>query len=153
MITEISPPRTSLLADELQHADWSDAYAVRVPRDAPHHDPQEWADAVFHVPPPWIRVLFGVREVLVKAVGIERGGEHVFDTLGRTADEVVVGTDQRHLGFRASLLVESERVVLTTLVTLGNRRGAAYFALVRRIHPLVVRSMLARAARTLAVPA
>ena len=64
---------------------------------------------------------------------------------------MLLGTDQSHLAFRASVLVEPARVVLTTVVALRNRRGRAYFALVRRIHPLVVRRMLARAAQTMAV--
>ena len=149
---QVSLPSAPLLAHALPHVDWSDAFAVQVLGDAPRRDPQEWADAVFHGPPLWIRVLFGVRELLVGVVGIERGGRHVFDTVSRTADEVLLGVDQSHLSFRASVLVERDRVVVTTLVQLRSRRGAAYFALVRRIHPLVVRSMLARAARALAVP-
>jgi hypothetical protein len=44
---------------------------------------------------------------------------------------------------------EARRVVLTTVVRLHNRRGRAYWALVRPIHPLIVRAMLARAARKL----
>lgn len=146
----VSLPQSSLLAHALPHAAWSDAYAVQVPGGAPRRDPQEWAEAVFHAPPFWIQVLFGVRELLVRVVVIEPGGRHVFDTLSRTADEVLLGVDQSHLSFRASVLVERDRVVVTTLVQLRNRRGAAYFALVRRVHPLVVSSTLARAARAMA---
>ncbi len=149
----VSLPRSPLLAHALPQTDWSDAYAVQVPRDAPRRNPQEWADAIFHAPPLWIKVLFGVRELLVRAVGIEQGGEHAFDTVSRTADEVLLGVDQRHLSFRASVLIERDRVVLTTLVQLRNRRGAAYFALVRRVHPIIVRSVLARAGRVMAGPA
>jgi hypothetical protein len=63
---------------------------------------------------------------------------------------VLLGIDQSHLGFRASVLLESRRVVLSTVVRVHNRRGRAYSAVVRRLHPLVVRTMLARAARTVA---
>lgn len=149
----VAPPPSLRLADALPHADWSDAYAVDICASSSRRDPQEWADAVFHAPPEWIRVLFGVRELLVRAVGIEAAGKHVFDTVSRTEDEVVLGADQSHLGFRASVLVEQDRVVVTTVVQFHNRRGTAYFSLVRRIHPLIVRSMLARAARALADPA
>jgi hypothetical protein len=145
----VPTPPSPLLADALPNYDWSDAYAVQIPASASRRDPQEWADAVFHAPPLWIQVSFGVREPLVRAIGIERADEHVFDTVARTADEVLLGTDQGHLGFRVSVLVELDRVVVTTLVKFHNRRGAAYFALVRMVHPLVVRSMLARAARAL----
>ena len=138
----------------MRFIDWSDAYAVGIPVGERRRDPQEWADAVFRSPPPVLaRVLFGVRELLVRAVGIERGGSHVFDTVSRTDNEVLLGADQAHLGFRASVLVEADRVVISTVVELHNRRGRAYFAVVRRLHPIVVRGMLARAAKQMAAPA
>jgi hypothetical protein len=144
-VRRIPLPTTALLTGALPYVDWSDAYAVFTPSGAPRHDPQEWADAIFHGPPLWIRGLFGLREAVVRLVGIERGGSHVFATVDWRPDEVLVGTDQGHLGFRASVLVEPGRVVLSTVVRLHNRRGRAYSALVRRIHPVVVRGMLARA--------
>jgi hypothetical protein len=48
------------------------------------------------------------------------------------------------------VLLERRRVVLSTVVRVHNRRGRLYSAVVRRIHPLVVRSMLARAAQRVA---
>ncbi len=63
---------------------------------------------------------------------------------------MLLGADQAHLGFRASVFVEVDRVVLSTVVELRNRRGRAYFALVRRLHPMVVRGMLTRAAKKMA---
>ncbi len=147
-------PTTRLLAHPLPFVDWSDAYAVGIPIGEPRRDPQEWADAVFRSPPPLVtRVLFAARELLVRGVGIERGGRHVFNTVARTEDEVLLGADQAHLGFRASVLVDVDRVVLSTVVELRNRRGRAYFAIVRRIHPMVVRGMLARAAKQMAASA
>ena len=86
-------------------------------------------------------------------MGIERGGRHVFDTVSRTEHEVLLGADQAHLGFRASVLVEADRVVLSTVVELRNRRGRAYFALVRRLHPWSCAAMLARAAQKMAASA
>ena len=147
-------PATRLLAHPLRFVDWSDAYAVGIRAGVRRRDPQEWADALFRSAPPLaVRALFGVRELLVRAIGIERGGRHVFTTVSRTDNEVLLGVDQAHLGFRASVLVELDRVVVSTLVELHNRRGRAYFALVRRLHPLVVRGMLTRAAKKMAVSA
>jgi Protein of unknown function (DUF2867) len=142
----VAVPQTSLLVDALPVVDWSDAYAVSFP-GRPPGNPQEWADAIFHRPPLWVAALFGVREALVRLVGIEPGGDHAFDTIAWHPDEVLVGIDQSHLGFRASVLLERRRVVLSTVVHVHNRRGRAYSALVRRVHPLVVRTMLSRAAR------
>jgi len=139
-------PESRLLARALPVVDHADAYAVTFPYRPPG-DPQEWADAIFSAPPLAVRALFGVRELLVRAVGIEPGGSKVFTTVARTDNEVLLGADQSHLGFRASVLVEHNRVVVSTVVELHNRRGSAYFAFVSRLHPFVVRRMLARAAR------
>jgi hypothetical protein len=143
-----TPPRTPLLAGALARVDWADAQAVRALPGMPA-DPQAWADAVFRDPPRWVLAAMGVRELLVGLVGIERAGQHSFATLARTDDEVLLGADAGHLDFRASVRREPDRVVLTTVVQVHNRRGRAYAALVRAVHPTIVRAMLARAARRL----
>jgi len=103
-------PRTRLLACALPRVDWSDAYALALPRRAPERPPEEWAEAIFRAPPPAVRVLFTAREVLVRLVGIERGTPRAFDLVAWSPNEVLLGIDQRHLGFRASVLVEPDRV-------------------------------------------
>ncbi|WP_300016431.1 DUF2867 domain-containing protein [Pseudonocardia sp.] len=141
-------PDTPLLADALPRTDFADAHAIACGPGMPS-DPQVWADAVFRDPPGWVRAALGLREVLVGFVGIARSGTSSFDTIARTADEVLLGTDERHLDFRASVLREPGRVVLTTVVRIHNARGRAYFALVRLVHPVIVRAMLTRAAHRL----
>jgi hypothetical protein len=144
----VPPPRTALLDGALPRVDWSDAHAVEALRGMPH-DPQAWADAVFRDPPRWVLAALGLREALVGLVGIARGGRGAFDTVARADDEVLLGSDSNHLDFRASVRREPHRVVLTTVVQVHNRRGRAYWTLVRPIHPIVVRAMLNRAARRL----
>jgi hypothetical protein len=143
-----APNTTSLLAGALPRVDWTDAHAVAALPGTPL-DPQAWADAVFRDPPRWVLAALGLRETLVGLVGIDRSGAGAFDTLAHTENEVLLGTDSNHLDFRASVFREPDRVVLTTVVQLHNRRGRAYFALVRAVHPTVVRAMLSRAARRL----
>jgi hypothetical protein len=153
MQTQLVPvPESPLLARALPSVDWSDAYAVDFP-DGPPGDPQQWADRIFHDAPAWVVVLLVAREAVVRFVGIERAGRRAFDTVDWEEDEVLLGIDQQHLSFRASVRLEPTRVVLSTVVEVHNGRGRAYSALVRRIHPLVVRTMLARAARTMAAAA
>jgi hypothetical protein len=142
------PPCTPLLAGALPRVDWADAHTVAALSGMPQ-DPQVWADAVFRDPPRWVAAALGLRELLVGLVGIDRSGPAAFDTLTRTDDEVLLGIDERHLDFRVSVRREPDRVVLTTVVQLHNRRGRAYFALVRPVHPAIVRAMLTRAARRL----
>ncbi|MCY7341154.1 MAG: DUF2867 domain-containing protein [Pseudonocardia sp.] len=141
-------PATRLLAGALPRVDWSDAYAVRRYRGMPD-DPQVWADGVFHDPPHWVMALLGVRQALVGLVGIARDDGTGFDTVAREPDEVLLGTDERHLDFRASIRCEPKRVVLSTVVQLHDRRGRAYSTVVRLVHPMIVRAMLNRAARRL----
>ena len=111
------------------------------------------ADAIFRGPPLCVRALFAVRDVLVRLCGIEPGTRRAFDFVAWSPDEVLLGIDQRHLAFRASVLIRPDRVVVSTIVEVRNRRGRVYSALVRRIHPWVVRTMLARAVDAMAVPA
>jgi hypothetical protein len=143
-VRAVDVPTTPLLASALPEFDWSDAYAVRRPSHA-STDPQVWADAVFRSPPRWVGALLLVREALVRLVGIERAGGRAFDTIVRRHDEVLLGIDQGHLGFRVSVLCESDRVVISTVVDVHNRRGRLYWFFVRRLHPRVVRAMLKRA--------
>ena len=138
-------PATPLLAAALPRIDAADAYAVRRPAGS-SGDPQVWADAVFRSPPLWVGALMVARESLVRLAGIDRAGRSAFDPVARTDDEVLLGIEQSHLGFRASVLCESERVVVSTVVQLHNRRGRLYWLIVRRAHPAVVRAMLRRAA-------
>lgn len=149
-VTVVSVPRSPLLVNALPHVTWSDAYAAPLPPGGRTRDPQVWADAVFRDPPSWVRALFGLRQLVVRAVGIEADHRHAFDTLDRRPDEVLLGTDQRHLSFRASVRLERDRVVVSTVVNVHNRRGRAYSRLVRHVHPWVVRSLLARATQRLA---
>ncbi|WP_219415011.1 DUF2867 domain-containing protein [Pseudonocardia nigra] len=145
---EVDLPATALLAGALERVDWADAYAVVCHPGMPT-DPQAWADAIFRDPPRWVVALLGLRQAVVGLVGIERDDGTAFDTLARTDDEVLLGTDAGHLDFRASVRREPDRVVLSTVVQVHNARGRAYSALVRRVHPVVVRAMLTRAARRL----
>ncbi|GAA5126372.1 DUF2867 domain-containing protein [Pseudonocardia adelaidensis] len=147
----VGPPHTALLAGALPRVDWTDAHAVTALPGTPS-DPQDWADAVFRDPPRWVLAALGLRELLVGLVGIDRAGRRAFDTLARTDDEVLLGTDANHLDFRVSVRREPTRVVLTSVVQLHNRRGRGYSALVRPVHPVVVRAMLNRAARRLSDP-
>jgi hypothetical protein len=149
VVTAVPVPSTPLLVDALAEVTWSDAYAATLPPVGPKWDPQDWADAVFRHPSGWVRILFGVRQLAVRAVGIEAGDRHAFDTLDRRGDEVLLGVDQQHLSFRASVLIDRDRVVVSTIVAVHNRRGRAYSRLVRQVHPWVVRSLLARAAQRL----
>lgn len=149
----VALPDTAALARETStryggpdHVDLLDSYAV------PHHhrlpeDPQVWAEAIFHRPPRWVVALLALRQALVGLVGIRPDDGTAFATQQRTDDEVLLGADSGHLDFRASVHVAGGAVTLTTLARTNNRRGRLYLVPVGVLHPVVVRSMLARARR------
>lgn len=124
-----------------------DAFAVPVWRGFPT-DPQYWADATFRDLPGWVRAAFAVRQAVAAVVGIDRGEPaDFFSTRERTETEVLLGGDPGHLRFRASVLVADGAVTLTTVSAPSNSKGRAYLAVVRRVHPSVIRAMLRRAHR------
>ncbi|GAA0794804.1 DUF2867 domain-containing protein [Spirilliplanes yamanashiensis] len=145
------PPGAHLLHAWPGRRDLADAYAVHVPPGVPA-DPQAWADAVFRDPPRPVALLLGLRNLLAPLVGVARADATAFATLARTDREVLLGTDAAHLGFRAGVLVTpgatGATVTVSTVAAARGRAGRAYLAVVRLVHPAVVRAMLRRAART-----
>ncbi|MGP3952653.1 DUF2867 domain-containing protein [Streptomyces sp. 7N604] len=83
--------------------------------------------------------------------GVLRGAP--FPVVGREGGEVLLGEDAGHLDFRASILVDDGRVTLSTVVRIHNWRGRLYWAVVKRVHPCMARTMLRRTHRRLALAA
>ena len=129
-----------------------DAWRLPVPAGAPL-PPEVWRDAIFESPPAWVVQLMRLRNATAGLVGLDRAEpRHVFAERARTDDEVLLGGDGRHFDLRISVFVEPGAVVCCTLTRARSRRGRAYLALVGRVHPFVVRAMLARAGRSTATP-
>ncbi|MCX2182999.1 DUF2867 domain-containing protein [Streptomyces sp. SKN60] len=73
-----------------------------------------------------------------------------FPVRGVSDTELMLGEDASHLDFRASVVIDEDAVTLATAVRLHNARGRLYFAVVRRVHPLLTRLILRRAHRRIA---
>lgn len=142
-------PQAGLIVGALPRTDDSNVFVVERRRETPT-DPDAWAQAIWDDLPPWVGALTAARERLVGLVGIDRGSADAFAVIARSEDEVLLGVDAGHLSLRSAVRCEPTRIVMSSAVQLHNRRGRAYYALIRRIHPLVVRSMLNRAAFRLA---
>src|ERR1700674_5456676 len=69
----------------------------------------------------------------------------------RPEEEILLGGDDRHRDFRASMLLQRDATrtsaVLTTVVHFNNGLGRAYFFVVRPFHRLIVMSLLRNVAR------
>jgi hypothetical protein len=67
-----------------------------------------------------------------------------FPVVARTSNELLLGKDAAHLRFRVSILVDQDRVTLSTVAQARNLPGRLHLSLVRRVHPLVVRRAMRR---------
>jgi len=151
-IRAVGLPRGSLVADAFPRWDFADAYEMTLSAGA-DDDPMRWAHMLFAAPPRWISATMRLRNALVAPFGLQRPAPAAtgFPVLASSDREVLLGLDDVHLDFRASILTrerDGRRVVtVSTMVRLHNRLGRAYFGLVRPVHPLIVRAMMCRAQR------
>jgi len=134
------------------HTDLADAWWLPVGPGMPT-DPRVWADAIFRDPPRWVIALLHLRNRLVRLIGVPSGTTSAFDTIAVDGDDLLLGTDDQHLDFRATIRVAAHRVTLSSVAKTNNRRGRLYLGVVRLVHPVVVRAMLHRAAHHLAATA
>ncbi len=73
----------------------------------------------------------------------------IFTIFGSTPDELLLGIDDSHLDLRVSVLKQGgarPSYIISTVVKVHNWLGRAYMLPVGRIHPLIVKTMMRRAA-------
>jgi hypothetical protein len=146
-------------------ADFADAYRLIVA--GPALDAAAAAQRIFSRTPRWIGALLATRNRLVALIGLKGTDETLVDTrlpaekrrrvgffpvVSETPDRIVMGFDDWHLDFRVvvdALLLGGDRqqVTVTTLVRTHNWTGRAYLALIMPFHRVIVRTMLAQAAK------
>ncbi|GAA4384645.1 DUF2867 domain-containing protein [Hymenobacter koreensis] len=168
-----SLPAGSQLPLAFSGADFTDAYSIELPPDAPT-DASTLTHALLGQAPGWVRQLMRLRDTLVRPLGLYTfpGGQQppavlavlepgmrfgpfrVFDV---RPGEVLLGENDKHLDFRVSVFVQpgaaGTEAVVSTAVRYNNRFGRLYFALVRPFHQLVVPAMLRHGRRQLAAAA
>ncbi len=132
--------------------DYADVAIIALPHGTPT-DPAQWARTIFSMrtSPAWVRAALGLRQLVVPLMGIARSPRNTFAVDEVSSNEALICASERHLDFRCAVGVDEEAglVTVTTAVELHGLRGLLYFAPVRLAHPIVVHSMLTRAARVL----
>jgi hypothetical protein len=144
-------------------ADLADAYAMELPSTSTD-DIETLVRFVLCSPTSWFRVLLQLRDALVAGFGIKTSRQlrdapledsapriFIFRVYAAYVDEMILGEDDKHLDFRASVRLHgksasAKEIVLTTVVHCHNLLGRCYLAMIRPFHRLVVKSMLRRAA-------
>ena len=158
-------PAESRIAVLFPGSQLADAFAIALPAEATR-DVTALAEAAFANLAPWAQSLMSARDTIMtgfgvktsrqiaaraQAAGMERIG--FFPVQSRSERELVLGEDDRHLDFRASILVRrradgsGDELVATTVVHCHNAFGRAYLAMISPFHVLIVRSNLRRASR------
>lgn len=140
--------RTALLQASDIRGDWASRQRQPVTAHA-CADPAVWTAALFHEPSAAMTAVLAVRDRLVARVGLRPASRDSFRVLARDGDEVLVGSDDRHLDFRASVRCTRHTVDVVTYVEVHNLLGLLYLVPVRMVHAAIVRGMLRRAAKRL----
>jgi len=157
----IPVPSDCALAPLYRNADLLDAYAVQLPAEA-SDDLEALARAGFERQAWWIRALTRVRDTMMATVGVKssravgiaaaaRGAViGFFPLLSKTAGELVMGEDDRHLDFRLAIQLRagaagSRELVVVTVVHCHNLLGRAYLAAITPFHRVIARASLEQA--------
>jgi Protein of unknown function (DUF2867) len=139
--TDILPPASSLW---LHHSpgDFLDCYSV--PSSL---SPAEAAKRGLALPG-WAASLLRLRNTLVRPFGLKTGepGKPIFPTCHETEDEIILGTDDKHLNFRIGLYRQEGRIFMSTWVHPHNVWGRTYLQLIMPVHILISRGAVARMA-------
>ena len=107
-MSRIALPAESRLSDWYAGASLADSFAVTLPPEAPA-DVDALATLLFADPPVWFKILLAIRNRVMTLFGVKAShalgaGEHIafFPVLSRSADEIVLGADDRHVAHDAS---------------------------------------------------
>ena len=117
----------------------------------------KWGDTLFVIRDKVVG-LFGFKtskELLgeqkqINAINYEPGEQlGIFKLFDKTANEIILGEDDKHLNFRVSLSLDptadktgKRKLTITTMVKFNNWVGRLYFLPVKPFHKLIVRSTL-----------
>lgn len=135
-------PRASSLWSLHQPGDFLDCYSVPSTLS-----PRQAATRGLALPG-WAAALLSLRNTLVRPFGLKTGEPErpIFPTCLESDDELILGTDDRHLNFRIGLYRQDGRMFMSTWVHPHNAFGRAYLRLVMPFHILISRGAVARMA-------
>jgi hypothetical protein len=160
-VRRTTPPSESVVASWYENASLLDSYSIDLSASE-QSSMRELATRTLVNPPAWQKALIALRDAMVTPFGIKTSDtvrtsrdshERVdfFPVHWEGKDEIVLGTDDRHLDFRLSLLRRHSPIgtllIATTVVHTHNALGFTYLNAIRPFHHLVVRANLARCAQ------
>ena len=167
-ITKTEIPKKSLLKTNNMTYDYIDSFQGQFHDNLQNIEPTDVAKSFFSSGPKWIDYLFAFRNKLVALFGLKTSdsitdkqkmlknfkgeiGEQIglFKVFDKTADEIILGENDKHLNFRISLFIDQQsdsqtdkKLIISTTVKFNNWFGRLYFLPVRPFHKLIVPTML-----------
>jgi hypothetical protein len=143
------------------------SHACRMPLASASLTPPEIFLRYLKATPAWVERALALRNAIVRQIGLKdvgpmtpltekpaadyRVGDRlgIFTIFGSTPDELLLGIDDSHLDLRVSVLKQGgarPSYIISTVVKVHNWLGRAYMLPVGPIHPLIVKTMMRRAA-------
>lgn len=145
-VTRTPLPAGSRLWAKVTKGDFIDGYAVDSPLT-----PRQAAEIGLTMPK-WAKALLELRNAITRPLGLKsestaQGDGAIFPVEYEGPDELILGTDDKHLDFRICIRNEGGRIHMATWVHRNNAMGRAYLAAVTPFHVLIVRDAMRRIAR------
>lgn len=140
-------PKHSNLWRHHSAGDFLDCYSCRSDLT-----PKTAAERAFDMPG-WVDSLMRLRNTLVRPLGLKTGlvedtkKDAIFPITHDSEDELMMGTDDRHLDFRIAVLRDQGRIYMSTWVHPHNLLGRAYLAVVMPFHVAIVKGSVKRIAK------
>jgi hypothetical protein len=166
LVEPVALPTQSAVAAAYDSMNLADAFAIQLPLGT-SSDPDVLWRFLISQQPSWIRWLTNVRDAIVACFGLKTA-KHlatlsnednadrmgIFKVYGKSATEIVLGEDDKHLDFRLSVLRTPSlsptiggQLTVSTVVHCHNFLGRAYLWVIAPFHRQVVQASLRRAAQ------
>jgi hypothetical protein len=146
-------PENSAITKGFGEVHYVDSFCVKKATD----DSLQKVTADIFALPAWVQGLLRMRDLIVKPFGLKTGKEvnndkeksvegYFFPVLELLDNEVVMGENDAHLNFRASVLINRSAalIFITTVVHYNNFWGRLYFFPVRPFHGIIVKACMKR---------
>lgn len=109
--------------------------------------PEEFHDLAFNRFPKWINWLMGLRNAIVKRLGLDTNSKFTDMICAISPNEEIFGMPDKHLDFHVSMWCgeykdSKQELRITTVVKYNNWFGRVYFFIIKPFHGMIIKSIL-----------
>ncbi|MCC8145234.1 MAG: DUF2867 domain-containing protein [Bacteroidales bacterium] len=147
VIKRTTIPVNSTITNGFGDIDYFDSYQVK---KTSNKSAEEISKEIMQLPD-WVNVLLFIRNRAVGLFGLKTEKntpepKTFFMLIENRDEEIVMGEDDKHLNFRASIMKNKSEgtISLTTVVHYNNAWGRIYFLPVKPFHIIIMKTLLKR---------